>query len=167
VHSLNAFCCAPLRQQDDGAVVSDEGFYDPEIHSIDQDERVLHVPVCSVGASKMDWGDLLNIRDGNWTVAALKNHVVAVMEQKLGGQRSKRRAFDKQSDLDAWYTDQTLLSAALHSWRHFPDQVELVARNTLRDRIDRLMWKVPGSVTELERCDIMFQKLEMQLSVPY
>ncbi len=49
------------------------------------------------------------------------------------------------------YADQTLLSAALHKWRHFPDDVELVARNTALDRIDRLMWKVPATRRELER----------------
>ena len=99
----------------------------------------------------MDWGDLLGTGDGNWSVSELKNHVVALMDKKLGSSRSRRKTFDKQSDLEAWYTDQTLLSSALHSWRRFPDQVELVARNTQRDRIDRLMWKIPRSLKELER----------------
>lgn len=128
-----------------------EGFYDPQLHSIDQDERVLHVPVCSVGASKSVWGDLLGASGGDWSASALKKHVVGVMEKELGSERARRKSFDKQTDLEAWYTDQTLLSAALHNWRHFPDDVELVARNSHVDRIDRLMWTVPGSLKELER----------------
>ena len=50
------------------------------------------------------------------------------------------------------YTDQTMLSSALHNWRHFPDDVELVARNPARDRIDRMMWRVPAGKEELGRC---------------
>ena len=37
-------------------------------------------------------------------------------------------------DFASRYTDQTMLSGALHSWRHFPDDVELVERNAARDR---------------------------------
>lgn len=167
--------------------MSDEGFYDPELHSIDEDERVLHVPVCSVGAVKTVWSDLLGAGAGDWNASALKSHVVALMEKNLGKDRAHRRAFAKEADLPAWfetdiligsnlfphhyhlfhfipppfsfcsnscilrYSDQTLLSGALHSWRHFPDHVELVARNTQLDRIDRLLWKVPESREKLGR----------------
>ena len=37
-------------------------------------------------------------------------------------------------DFASRYTDQTMLSGALHSWRHFPDDVELVERNAAKDR---------------------------------
>jgi hypothetical protein len=119
LHSLNAFCCAPLRQQSSGHVVSDEGFYDPELHSIDDDERVLHVPVCSVGAKKRVWNDLLALEDDDWSMnragcqcfnvtfcsgsASLAKHVVAIMEDSLGPDRAHRKSFDKQADLPAWY----------------------------------------------------------------
>jgi hypothetical protein len=103
VHSLNAFCCAPLRQEDSGVVVSDEGFYDPQLHTIEDDERVLHVPVCSVGATKTVWNDLLDLGDENWSVSALNNHVVSFMEKNLGRDRAHRRSFDKQADLPAWF----------------------------------------------------------------
>jgi len=119
LHSLNAFCCAPLRQQASGRVVSDEGFYDPELHSIDDDERVLHVPVCSVGAKKRVWNNLLALDDGDWSTnravsqcfnvtflsgtASLIKHVVAIMENNLGADRAHRKSFDKQADLPAWY----------------------------------------------------------------
>ena len=131
--------------------MGDEGFYDPELHSILDDERVLHVPVCSVGAQKSVWTELLGVGGGDWTSALLKNHVASMMEMELGKERAHRKSFDKQLDLPAWYSDQTMLSAALHSWTRFPDDVELVHRNTQRDRIDRMMWKVPQSRRQLER----------------
>ena len=102
MHSLNAFCCSALKQQADGSVVSDEGFYDPELHSIDEDERVLHVPVCSVGAESRVWGEFLGIGDGDWNEEELKAHVVGHMEKELGAQRARRGFFDKQDDLAAW-----------------------------------------------------------------
>ncbi len=99
--------------------MSDEGFYDPELHSIDDDERVLHVPVCSVGAKKSVWNDLLALDDDDWSMnrvvcqcfnvtfwsgpASLIQHVVAIMEDNLGADRAHRKSFDKQTDLPAWY----------------------------------------------------------------
>ncbi len=101
---MNAFCCASLRQDDSGEVVSDEGFYDPQMHTIDTDERVLHVPVCSVGAKKIVWNDLLDLGEENWSVAELRNHVVSFMEKNLGRERAHRNSFDKQTDLAAWFS---------------------------------------------------------------
>jgi hypothetical protein len=149
---INAFCCSPLKQEADGTVVGDEGFYSPELHSIHEDERALHVPVCSLGARKKDWEDFMGVGGSNWSVASLTSHIVEFMEEKLGSARARRVSFDKQSDLQAWYTDQTLISGALHTWGRFPDDAELVHRNTHRDRIDRLMWKIPKSLKEFQRC---------------
>ena len=118
MHSLNAFCCSALKQQADGSVVSDEGFYDPELHSIDEDERVLHVPVCSVGAVKTVWNDLLDTGTGDWNASALKNHVVALMEENLGKDRAHRRAFAKETDLPAWFETETPIYLIL-SPHHF------------------------------------------------
>ncbi len=87
--------------------MSDEGFYDPELHSIDADERVLHVPVCSVGAVKTVWNDLLGTGTGDWNVSALRNHVVSLMEKNLGKDRAHRRAFAKEADLPAWFETET------------------------------------------------------------
>ena len=83
--------------------MGDEGFYDPELHSILDDERVLHVPVCSVGAQKYVWTELLGVGGGDWTAASLKSHVASMMEMELGEERAHRKSFDKQSDLPAWY----------------------------------------------------------------
>jgi hypothetical protein len=151
LHSINSFCCSPLREDEGGKVVGDEGFYDPELHSIDEDSRVLHVPVCSVGATKKVWLDVLRVGGDDWSEAKLQQFVISYMQNELGQRRASRRAFDKQTDLSAWYLDQTMLSASLHSWKHFPDDVELVARTSQSDRIDRLIWKVPSSRKELQR----------------
>jgi hypothetical protein len=98
--------------------VSDEGFYDPELHSIDEDERVLHVPVCSVGAVKTVWSDLLGAGAGDWNASALKTHVVALMEKNLGKDRAHRRAFAKEADLPAWFETDILIGFILFP-RHF------------------------------------------------
>ena len=103
VHALNAFCCSPLREDESGRVVADEGFYDPQLHSLADDARVLHVPVCSVGAEARVWGDVFGVGDGDWDEKALKDHVVDHMEKQLGEQRARRGAFDKQQDLAAWF----------------------------------------------------------------
>ena len=165
VHLYNSFCCAPLLLPEGGLAQAQQ---DPSRVAlaasdiergagVDDDHRLLHLPISYAGARASDWRDIMALSEAEEHALReqlgadadlLRLAVESRLVHDLGAERAAMNLADnhRHADMDMWHLDQRILSAKLGGWSGFPQLCELTPRFGHRDRVDRMNWSVPSTL---------------------